>query len=146
MKKRVDLSPCTGAKLRLHEPTVARMRQSYEKRGVELNEARLRMATLPDPADEVLFTPDLWVPLVVLQGVYILPGIPNLFRRMVSAHQVCVGPKLASAKMTALARADSLILRTGFKALRFIQQHFSPTWGKAILRTLLRKSPSLIPR
>ena len=29
--------------LQLHEPTVARMRESYAARGMELNEARLRM-------------------------------------------------------------------------------------------------------
>jgi molybdopterin-biosynthesis enzyme MoeA-like protein len=50
------------------------------------NESRLRMATLPAPA-EVLFTPGLWVPLVVAGGnVHILPGIPRLFRAMVEAH------------------------------------------------------------
>lgn len=57
-------------------------------RNVELNEARLRMAALPSPADEVLFTPGLWVPLVVVDRVYILPGIPRLFQSMVSAQQV----------------------------------------------------------
>jgi molybdenum cofactor synthesis domain-containing protein len=36
-----------GLGLGLHAPTVARMRPHYEKRGVELNAARLRMATLP---------------------------------------------------------------------------------------------------
>jgi molybdopterin-biosynthesis enzyme MoeA-like protein len=50
------------------------------------NEARLRMATLPQPC-EVLFTPGLWVPLVVAGGnVHVLPGIPRLFRAMVEAH------------------------------------------------------------
>lgn len=41
----------TGAKLQLHAPTVERMRESYSKRGMELNEARLRMATLPMPSE-----------------------------------------------------------------------------------------------
>ena len=46
--------------------------------GLELNEARLRMALLPcDDQVEVLFTPGLWVPLVNCHGVYILPGIPR---------------------------------------------------------------------
>jgi hypothetical protein len=62
------------------------MRESYARRGVELNAARLRMATLPTPS-EVLFTPGQWVPLVNIGGVYILPGIPRLFQAMVSAHQ-----------------------------------------------------------
>ena len=55
-----------------------------------MNEARLRMAALPTPPDEVLFTPGLWVPLVVVDRVWILPGIPRLFQAMVSAQQVCV--------------------------------------------------------
>ena len=35
----------------------------------------------------MLFTPDLWVPLVNLHGVYILPGIPRLFKSMVDMHK-----------------------------------------------------------
>eukprot|EP00198_Chlamydomonas_reinhardtii_P000221 XP_001689556.1 predicted protein [Chlamydomonas reinhardtii] len=80
------IAEAMGVTLQLHEPTVARMRESYAARGMELNEARLRMATLPTPA-EVLFTEGLWVPLVNVGGVYILPGIPRLFQSMVAAHQ-----------------------------------------------------------
>ena len=40
-----------GTELQLHEPTVQRMQEHYSKRGVELNEARLRMATLPAGAE-----------------------------------------------------------------------------------------------
>ena len=29
----------------------------------------------------------MWVPLVNVQGVYILPGIPRLFQQMVAAHK-----------------------------------------------------------
>eukprot|EP00983_Pelagomonas_calceolata_P105220 1159109-Pelagomonas_calceolata.AAC.9 len=47
------------AQLELHGPTVERMRESYAKRGMELNEARLRMATLPAPS-EVLFSEGTW--------------------------------------------------------------------------------------
>ena len=36
---------------------------------------------------QVLFTPELWVPLVNLHGVYILPGIPRLFQAMIEAHK-----------------------------------------------------------
>ncbi|GAX76273.1 hypothetical protein CEUSTIGMA_g3717.t1 [Chlamydomonas eustigma] len=82
-----SIASAFGVDLQLHEPTVKRMKEVYEKRGLELNQARLRMATLPCPADEVLVTPDLWVPLVNLKGIYILPGIPKLFRAIVSAHQ-----------------------------------------------------------
>ncbi|GAB4821923.1 hypothetical protein N2152v2_008969 [Parachlorella kessleri] len=79
------LAQAFDVKLALHQPTVERMQEHYTRRGVELNEARLRMATLPE-GSEVLYTEGLWVPLVNLQGVYILPGIPSLFQRMVEAH------------------------------------------------------------
>ena len=84
------LPPATrpaGLTLELHEPTVLRMQEHYTKRGLELNSARLRMATLPSPA-EVLYTEGLWVPLVHLEGIYVLPGIPRLFQAMLTAHAV----------------------------------------------------------
>mmetsp|Transcript_19004 Transcript_19004/g.32507 ORF Transcript_19004/g.32507 Transcript_19004/m.32507 type:complete len:295 (+) Transcript_19004:2-886(+) len=80
------LAHAFGATLELHQPTVEIMKVSYGKRGMDLNEARLRMATLPTPA-EVLVTPGTWVPLVNLGGVYILPGIPKLFQQLITAHQ-----------------------------------------------------------
>ena len=36
---------------------------------------------------QVLYTPDLWVPLVNLHSVYILPGIPRLFKAMIEANK-----------------------------------------------------------
>lgn len=44
------LAAAFNAKLELHQPTVERMKVEYAKRGVELNAARLRMATLPAPS------------------------------------------------------------------------------------------------
>lgn len=35
---------------------------------------------------QVLFTEGLWVPLVVLEGVHILPGIPRLFKQMIESN------------------------------------------------------------
>lgn len=47
----------------------------------------------------MLRIPGLWVPLVNLQGVYILPGIPRLFRRMVEAHKTRFqGPAASTAE------------------------------------------------
>lgn len=37
---------------------------------------------VPEP-DEMIFTPDLWVPLVRVQNVLIFPGVPRLFHMMV---------------------------------------------------------------
>ncbi len=63
-----------GVPLELHAPTVDKMRAHYAGTGQELNEARLRMATLPRNS-MVLDTPGLWVPLVNLHSVFILPGV-----------------------------------------------------------------------
>lgn len=75
-----------GVGLERHQPTIAKMEEHYKVRGQELNEARMKMATLPIGC-EVLDTPNLWVPLVNMQGVYVLPGIPRLFTAMIDANK-----------------------------------------------------------
>lgn len=80
------LAGAFGVQLKVHEPTVQLMKEHYAKSGKEVNAARLRMATLPQGA-EVLVTEGLWVPLVNLNGVYILPGIPRLFQGMINGHK-----------------------------------------------------------
>lgn len=95
-----------GASLEMHQPTVARMQEHYDKRGIELNSARLRMATLPTPA-EVLFTEGIWVPLVNINSVYILPGIPRLFQSMITAHQVRRRGGACACSMRLLAASSS---------------------------------------
>ena len=42
---------CAGVPVDMHEGTAAKMRQHYDARGMELNAARLRMATLPANAE-----------------------------------------------------------------------------------------------
>lgn len=81
------LAKAFNVDLEYHAHTVSRMTEHYAQRNVELNASRLRMALLPTPADKVLFTPGLWVPLVVLHSVYILPGIPRLFQAMIEANK-----------------------------------------------------------
>uniref|UniRef100_A0A7S0QTF6 MoaB/Mog domain-containing protein n=1 Tax=Pyramimonas obovata TaxID=1411642 RepID=A0A7S0QTF6_9CHLO len=70
-----------GETLAVHEGTRQRMTEHYTKQGKEVNDARLRMATLPTGC-EALTTPGIWVPLVRLHNIYILPGIPRLFSAM----------------------------------------------------------------
>ena len=36
--------------------------------------------------EQVLEVPGTWVPLVNLRGMYVLPGVPRLFRSMLEAH------------------------------------------------------------
>jgi molybdopterin-biosynthesis enzyme MoeA-like protein len=84
------IAETVGVGCSLHEPTLKRMRKHYKQRGLEVNDARKRMATLPDTAT-VHFTDSMepnWVPLVEVQGVFILPGIPRLYKAMITGQQV----------------------------------------------------------
>lgn len=96
------------AGLARHAGTVAAMQESYGRRGVPLTEARLTMADLPAAADEVLTTPGTWVPLVRIGSVYILPGVPKLFRMIVAAHEGRFGGPLPSTAtlLTRLGEGD----------------------------------------
>ncbi len=48
--------------------------------GEELNASQLKMARIPAGA-MLLDSGDLWFPLVVVENVYIFPGVPELLRR-----------------------------------------------------------------
>lgn len=52
-----------------------------QARGVEFNSARKRMALVPQPSN-VYWTDGLWVPTINIKNVYIFPGIPSLFEKM----------------------------------------------------------------
>lgn len=61
------------------EPTMQLMKELMQV--LDLNEGRKRMALLPTDS-KVYFTPGLWVPLVQVENVLILPGVPRLFHSM----------------------------------------------------------------
>ena len=48
--------------------------------GGDLNESQLKMARIPSGAT-LLDSGDLWIPLVIVENVYILPGIPELLQK-----------------------------------------------------------------
>lgn len=61
-----------------HNPSIAdRIERAI---GRELNASQLKMAQAPAGA-ELLDSGDLWFPLVVVENVYIFPGIPELLRK-----------------------------------------------------------------
>ncbi|KAA8499823.1 Uncharacterized protein FVE85_7408 [Porphyridium purpureum] len=69
-----------GLQLKLNEFTVSEMRRISPQH--EINEARKRMALFPDPC-ELYSTDGLWVPIVCVNtNVFILPGVPWIFERM----------------------------------------------------------------
>lgn len=67
-----------------HPELVARLGRGY---GDRLNEARLRMAEVPEGAE--LLAPDLRFPAVMIRNIYILPGIPEIFREKFDAIKEC---------------------------------------------------------
>jgi molybdenum cofactor synthesis domain-containing protein len=66
-----------GRSLELSESIMDRLRRAT---GHEPNESQLKMAQIPSGAS-LLDAGDLWFPLVVVENVYILPGIPELLRK-----------------------------------------------------------------
>lgn len=71
-----------GREISRHEETIQRMKEVQPE--MEINAARMRMALLPSECD-VFWTDGLWVPLVRVQNVYVLPGVPFLFQRMLGS-------------------------------------------------------------
>jgi FAD synthetase len=65
-----------GLKVIRHPDIERRMRQRL---GGDVNEARLRMANVPDGA-ELLATEALFAPVVKIRNVFIFPGIPRILQ------------------------------------------------------------------
>lgn len=87
-----------GLPLEEHKETLRMMREIQPH--MEINAARLRMAILPAPC-ETFWTGELWVPLAcVNRNVYVLPGIPSLFSKMLRSV-----PKERLGEVRARARA-----------------------------------------
>ncbi|RHY06452.1 hypothetical protein DYB36_008090 [Aphanomyces astaci] len=72
--------------LEVHEPTKEALRQYLvaDHRGHDLNDDRLRMVTFPQGCD--VLTTSTWVPIVKMQNVYVLPGIPRLMKQMIESN------------------------------------------------------------
>jgi molybdenum cofactor synthesis domain-containing protein len=66
-----------GRPLEHSDSIASRIRRAI---GEEPNESQLKMARIPAGAT-LLDAGDLWFPLVVVENVYILPGIPELLRK-----------------------------------------------------------------
>lgn len=71
--------------LQLDDETCCRMAEKA-KPDWTLTDARKRMAIFPSPAQIIRADPSLWVPVVVVHdNIHILPGIPQLFERLVKS-------------------------------------------------------------
>lgn len=70
-----------GVRVVRHPELVARLAGYYKE---NLNEARLKMAEVPEGA-ALLSADALFFPTVVVENVYILPGVPEIFRQKFEA-------------------------------------------------------------
>lgn len=71
--------------LEYHQPTLDRMEKilAATDPSQKITEPRKRMALIPKNAQVVFTSPDLWVPLAIVNNnVHILPGVPFIFDRM----------------------------------------------------------------
>lgn len=85
--------------------------------------ARRRMAELPDPC-ELRWTDGLWVPTAVVGGnVYVLPGVPRLFRRMLDGLLPALGGVGALDRRVIYTRRGEGSIAAGLAAVAAAYPH-----------------------
>jgi molybdenum cofactor synthesis domain-containing protein len=70
-----------GRVLELNESLVARIERAQ---GYRPNESQLKMARIPS-GSQLVDTGDFWFPVIIVENVYIFPGIPQLLRKKFEA-------------------------------------------------------------
>jgi molybdenum cofactor synthesis domain-containing protein len=86
-----------GAKIDVDPRALALMKPHYEKRGLELTPARLRMARLPEGSDLVENSVSV-APGFKIENVIVMAGVPHIMQVMLAAvtPQLRTGPKMQS--------------------------------------------------
>ncbi|MEL6418138.1 MAG: molybdopterin-binding protein [Pseudomonadota bacterium] len=72
------------AKIDIREDARAILAQHYTRSGTELNEARLRMARIPDGA-ALIENPISAAPGFILGNVHVMAGVPSIFQAMLAS-------------------------------------------------------------
>ena len=78
-----------GKKASIRPDALKILKEYYDAKDIELNEARLRMARIPETA-ELIFNPISAAPGYVIENVYVMAGVPKIFQSMLKT----VTPKL----------------------------------------------------
>lgn len=73
-----------GALIDVRDDARAILAAHYEKQGTELNEARLRMARIPEGAG-LISNPISAAPGFSIRNVHVMAGVPTIFRAMVAS-------------------------------------------------------------
>lgn len=81
-------APCVadafGVAITVRDDARAILQAHYDRQGTELNEARLRMARIPDGAT-LIENPVSAAPGFSLENVHVMAGVPSVFQAMVSS-------------------------------------------------------------
>jgi molybdenum cofactor synthesis domain-containing protein len=72
-----------GASIDVRDDARALLAAHYERQGSELNEARLRMARIPEGA-ALIDNPVSVAPCFILGNVHVMAGVPSVFKAMVA--------------------------------------------------------------
>lgn len=73
-----------GAHIDIRDDARALLQAHYDKSGLELNEARLRMARIPDGA-VLIDNPVSTAPGSTIENVHVMAGVPSVFQAMVAS-------------------------------------------------------------
>jgi molybdenum cofactor synthesis domain-containing protein len=73
-----------GAQIDIRDDARALLQAHYDKSGLELNEARLRMARIPDGA-ALIDNPVSTAPGFTIENVHVMAGVPSVFQAMVAS-------------------------------------------------------------
>ena len=100
-----------GVSIDIRKDARALLQAHYDKTGIEMNDARLRMARIPDDAD-LIGNPISAAPGFSLHNVHVMAGVPMIFKVMVTA----LLPRLSSgtaviSKTLRLACAEGVIAK-----------------------------------
>ena len=108
----VGIAQAFGVRLMRHPDLEARLRRHFAER---IDEAKLRMADVPEGA-ELLETAEMRWPVLVMRNVFILPGVPELFRKKFLAirERFRVAPFFARAVFT---QEDEFDIAAGLSAV-----------------------------
>ena len=79
-----SIAAAMGAAIDVREDARALLAAHYERSGSELNEARLRMARIPDGAT-LIDNPVSVAPGFTLRNVHVMAGVPSIFQAMVAS-------------------------------------------------------------
>ena len=98
-----------GAHIDVRDDALAILQHRYAKMGTEINEARLRMARIPDGA-ELIENPISGAPGFTLGNVHVMAGVPAIFEAMLETLRPGIqgGPPILSHSFRCMAGEGDL--------------------------------------